>query len=119
MQFRTRKKRTLAQLPVFIPLFDAMTRQYGNLLSGVYGAVWRQCMMNRGLCHLPAYRLARLLRCTPQAVTRHLHQLVGDGYLEDLTPQAGRHPHVYRLTGRFHTSLELHLIDDDARPEAL
>ncbi len=119
MQFRTRKKLTRSQLPLFFPLFDALTRQYGILLAGAYGAIWRQCMLNRGVCHLPAYRLARMLHSTPQTVTRYARQLVADGYLEDLTPQAGRHAHVYRLTGRFHTRLELHLIDEDARPEAL
>ncbi len=118
---RTRKtqKKPAARLPLFIPLFDSMAREYGPTVAGLYGLIWRHCPMNRGRCPLPIGRVATMLGSTHLTVTRHLRRLVDDGYLEDLTPQAKHTAHTYRLTSRFHTSIELHVINEDLPPEAL
>ncbi len=118
MSTPARARRILARLPLFIPMFDQMVLRYGIMTAAVYGVVWRQCQMGERLCRIPVCRVANVVGANPITVTKSLRRLVEQGWVEDVTPHIGRHPHAYRVTGRFHTSVELHVIDEYPRLEA-
>ncbi len=82
----------------FSPLFDLIAAQYGLVTAAVYGVVHRHCRMRDGVCRASIRRMAQLIGLDATTVMRHLHKLVTDGYLEDLTPDQRNKPHIYRDT---------------------
>ena len=80
----------------FTPILDILAAQFGLVTAAVYGVVHRHCQMRDGVCRASTRRMAQLLGTTHITVQRHLRILVENGYLEDLTPDRGKKPHIFR-----------------------
>ena len=80
----------------FTPILDIIAAQFGLVTAAVYGVVHRHCLMRDGICRASTRRMARLLGTTHITVQRHIRILVENGYLEDLTPDRGKQPHIFR-----------------------
>jgi DNA-binding MarR family transcriptional regulator len=80
----------------FSPIFDLVAAQYGLVTAAVYGVVHRHCQLRDGVCRASIRRLAQLIGVDRATVLRHLHKLVEEGFLEDLTPDQNNKPHIYR-----------------------
>ncbi len=98
----------------FSPLFDRVAAQYGVITAAVYGVVHRHCQMRDGVCRASTRRMASLLGMDEVTVQRHLHLLVREGYLEDLTPDRRNRPHVYQLVRRAYPRPESAPEEEDA-----
>ncbi len=81
----------------FSPLFDRIAAQYGTMTAAVYGVVYRHCRMRDGVCRASTRRMAQLTGMDEVTVLRHIHKLVEDGYLVDLTPGRRNRPHIFQL----------------------
>ena len=81
----------------FSPLFDRIAAQYGTITAAVYGVVYRHCRMRDGVCRASTRRMARLTGMDEVTILRHIHKLVADGYLSDLTPDRRNRPHIFQL----------------------
>ncbi len=81
----------------FSPLFDHIAGPYGTITAAVYGVVYRHCQMRDGVCRASTRRMAQLVGMDEVTVLRHIHKLVDDGYLLDLTPERRNRPHIYQL----------------------
>src|SRR5512135_2844454 len=80
----------------FTPILDTVAAQLGLVTAAVYGVVHRHCQMRDGVCRASVRRMAQLIGLNATTITRHLHKLVAEGYLEDLTHDQRHKPHVYR-----------------------
>lgn len=100
-------KTILADVEGFTPCIDVLTRQYGVMVSAVFGRVWRYCQGSRNVCDASLETIADDLNMGYMTVLRHIKKLVEDGYLEDLTPTARNRPHTYRDTGKVHVTLSI------------
>jgi len=79
----------------FTPLFDEITQQYGIVTAAVYGYIWRKCQMESGHCSASFQTIADELNVSRRTAVTHVKQLVNDGLITDLTPNANRKPHKY------------------------
>lgn len=100
-------KTILADVEGFTPCIDVITKEYGVMVSAVFGRVWRYCQGSRSVCDASLETIADDLNMGYMTVLRHIKKLVEDGYLEDLTPTARNRPHTYRDTGKVHVTLSL------------
>lgn len=89
-----------------------MVQTYGIVGASIFGRVWRYCQMIDGVCSVGITRIAEELALDKSTVSRYVARLVADGYLEDVTPDAGRQPHVYCDTGKAGLSVSI-----NARPK--
>ena len=97
----------LADVEGFTPCIDVITKEYGVMVSAVFGRIWRYCQGDRQVCNAALETIADDLRMGYNTVLRHVKQLVTDGYLEDLTPDLRNRPHTYRDTGKVHVVLSI------------
>src|SRR3990167_469686 len=97
----------LADVDGFTPCIDAITQQYGIMISAVFGKVWRYCQMERGVCDASIETIANELNLSTMTVYRHVKILVRDGFLEDRTPGLRHKPHTYADTGKAGLRLSL------------
>lgn len=101
-----RRKTFPADASGFVPAPDILIEEYskiegyGYVTALVWGKVWRYCQMKDGVCTASLKRLGDELGMSEKTIQRHVHQLVKDGYLEDITPNLRNKPHVYRDTGK-------------------
>ncbi len=93
-------KTILANVDGFTPCMDAITQQYGVMVSAVFGRVWRYCQGDQEVCNASLETIADELRIGYATALRHVKLLVKDGYLKDLTPNLRYKPHTYADTGK-------------------
>jgi len=93
-------KTILTQVDGFTPLPDLLTSKYGYVTAAVWGAVWRYCQMEDGICKASLTKIGERLGMSRQTIMRHIKVLVTDGFLEDKTPSLKHKPHIYADTGK-------------------
>jgi hypothetical protein len=84
----------------FTPLIDSVVEVYGLVTAAVLGAALRYCQMEDEVCAAAQEKIAFRLGLSRATINTHLHILVQEGFLEDLTPDARNRPHVYKDTGK-------------------
>ena len=90
----------LTEIKGFTPIIDVLADELGLVPAAIYGAVWRYCQMQNGVCYASLQTLADKLKLNRRTVERHIKSLCESGYLEDTTPSLKGIPHTYRDTGR-------------------
>ncbi len=66
------------------------------MTAAVYGVVHRHRQMRDGICRASTRRMAQLLGKNHITVQQPIRIRVQNGYLEDLTPDRHKQPHVFR-----------------------
>lgn len=84
----------------FTPAADELVQLYGPTTAMVFGAIWRYCQMEDGVCRASESKIAARAGVSVSTLGRHTEVLVRDGYLEDTTPDRRNSPHIYRDTGK-------------------
>ncbi len=82
------------------PVIDALVEELGLIPAAVYGAVWRFCQLEDGVCRASLETIADRVGVDRRTVLRHVKALCEAGYLRDLTPDERARPHRYADTGR-------------------
>ena len=90
----------LSEVKGFTPVIDVLVHELGLMPAVAYGAVWRYCQMEDGVCKASMAKIARRIGVDRATVHRHIKALCEAGYLKDLTPERRNCPHIYADTGR-------------------
>ena len=90
----------LSEVKGFTPVIDVLVHELGLMPAVAYGAVWRYCQMEDGVCKASMAKIARRIGVDRATVHRHIKALCEAGYLKDLTPGLRNCPHTYADTGR-------------------
>jgi DNA-binding Lrp family transcriptional regulator len=90
----------LSEIKGFTPVIDVLVHELGLMPAVAYGAVWRYCQMEDGVCKASMTKIARRIGVDRATVHRHIKALCEAGYLKDLTPEMRNCPHIYADTGR-------------------
>ena len=91
--------------PGYVHLRQVLGHQRGDLVS----LVWWYAQGEAGYCNASRQRLANDLGLSKKTVTRDLHWLIAEGWLEDLTPQLRRRTHHLRPTQQCWTRIPVEL----------
>lgn len=100
-------KTVLANVDGFTPIIDSLVQELGLITAAVFGRVWRYCQGENGVCTASMERIAKDLGLGRATVMRHIHILVDNGYLKDLTPDLVKRPHTYADTGKAGLSINI------------
>jgi hypothetical protein len=85
------------------PQFDFLLQyRNGQTLASVYGRIWRYCQMKRGQCEVSIQRIADEINVSYKTAYRTIDWLCHNGLTYDLTPDAGRHIHTYKINEELH-----------------
>lgn len=86
-----------AKLNGYSPAPDAIVQELGAVAGVVWGRMWRYAQMTDGVCSASLRRLTSDLGISRPTIIRAIHRLSDSGYLQDLTPNAVKRTHEYRL----------------------
>lgn len=100
-------KTILANVDGFTPIIDSLAQELGLITAAVFGRVWRYCQGEQGVCTASMERIAQELGLGRATVMRHIHILVENGYLKDLTPDLVKRSHTYADTGKAGLSINI------------
>ena len=98
-----------ASVDGFTPIFDSLTvnPELGIEGAAVFGRMWRYCQMRDGVCKASMRTIAGDIGLSLATVQRRVSKLVELGYLEDLTPDLVKAPHVYADTGKVRMKISI------------
>lgn len=84
----------------YTPVIDVLVEELGTITALVYGAIWRYCQMEDGVCRASLETVGKRAGIDAKTVLRHVRVLCEHGYLEDRTPGLRGKPHTYADTGK-------------------
>jgi len=93
-------KTILTQVDGFTPLPDLLVTKYGQITATVWGAAWRFCQMEDGICRASMEKIGKRAGVSRQTAQKHMDILTRDGFFEDTTPNLKNKPHIYKDTGK-------------------
>lgn len=82
----------------FTMVSHLLAQEVGLTCSAVYGAVWKRCQMEGGVCDASLDTLGLDITVDRATVMRSIKKLCGLDYLTDQTPNRRNAPHTYTLS---------------------
>ena len=80
------------------PIIEPLAQEVGLVCAAVYGAVWRKCQMEDGICRASLDTLGKDINVDRATVMRSIKKLCELDYLTDQTPDRRNAPHTYTLS---------------------
>ena len=97
-----RTKKIPAEVEGFTPVFDCIVHEpsLGITEAMVFGAIWRYCQMDDGVCWASQEKIAKRSGLSRMTISKAIIKLIATGYLVDQTPNRIGLSHRYADTGK-------------------